>query len=159
MNEYTLVFDKGIALGLRHHEKTPMNAQGLIVANGVMGDKGVLRELDDLSTLDLSSLECVFPFPQFFELRNFTLVCTPDEIYEFKGGTLSLKYTASDAGTTWSFADFYNYIVGSNGVDVVKHDPASNSWSRVTDGSIPPCTCVCELNGQLILGNMEYIPI
>jgi hypothetical protein len=131
-----------------------MNDQALVEAQGVMHDSGTMVNLDNLDTIDLSILNCSYPFPQVFKLTNYTLVCTETKIYSYSGTSLSLVHAVLE-GSTWTIADFYDYIVLSNGKDLVVVDPVSGAWSSYAGCQIPFCLCLCSLNGQLIVGGPE----
>lgn len=152
MKEYTLVFKEGISTGLRKNARTVMGQQGFVEANGAMVDHGVMVNLDNLSSYDFTILGCTFPFPQVFQLKNYTIVCTSDKIYGLSNGALNLLYTASAVGSTWTVADFYHYLLFSNGVELVMHSSESGTWSKYIASDIPQSLCVCDLNGQIIAG-------
>ena len=154
MREYTISFDEGISVGLRRFDKPKKGDKALIQSDGVLKDSGTLTNLEQLGTVDFSALGCTFPFPQIFQLKNFTLVCTPTDIYTYDGSALTLCYTA-EAGSTWTIADFYNYIIMTNGKELVTLDPMSGDWSKYIDCAIPNCLCLCELNGQVVVGGPE----
>ena len=154
MREYTVVFEKGFEVGLRHSENNPRNAQALIESTGAFYNKGEVVNVDDISTIDFSALGCTFPFPQMFQLKNYTLVCTPTKIYTYDGAALTLVYTAEE-GSTWTIADFYHFLVMTNGRELVMHWPDTNAWSKYLDCAVPYCLCLCELNGQLFVGGPE----
>jgi len=157
MREYTILYKKGLAIGLRSSEHNPKNEGALIQAAGIIQESGELFNLDELSTFDISSIEaCDFPFPQIFQLREWTLICTPTKIYTYDGATLTLVYTAEE-GSTWTVADFYNFLVLSNGRELITLDPESGDWSKYLDCAVPYCLCLCDLNGQLFVGGPEVM--
>lgn len=155
MYEYTILYKDGLARGLRASKHNPRNKGALIQADGIIQESGELFNLAELSNFDVSSIEaCTFPFPQVFQLREWTLICTPTKVYTYDGATLTLVYTA-DEGSTWTVADFYNFLVLSNGRELITLDPEDGTWSKYLDCAIPTCLCLCDLNGQMFVGGPE----
>lgn len=154
MNEYTIIFREGLALGLRHNSYNAKNEQALIRSDNAFYENGVLRNTDEITTIDLTTLDCEFPFPQIFQLKRFSLICTPTDIYRLDGVTLTWVYSALE-GSTWSIADFDTFLVLTNGRVLVTLDPVSGVWNEYFECSIPHCICVCDLNGQLLVGGPE----
>jgi len=155
MREYTITFKDGLKAGLRPSSKTPKNKGALIQADGIAQETGELFNLDELSTFDISAIEaCTFPFPQVFQLREWTLVCTPTKIYTYDGTSLTLVYTAEE-GSTWTVGDFYNFLILTNGRELITLDPETGAWSKFLDCEIPNCLCLCDVNGQLFVGGPE----
>ena len=155
MREYTIIFKDGLAAGLRSSEHNPRNQGALIQADGIIQESKELFNLDELDTFDISTLEdCDFPFPQIFQLREWTVVCTPTKIYTYDGTSLTLVYTAEE-GSTWTFADFHNYLVLTNGRELITLDPETGTWSKYIECAIPECLCLCDVNGQLFVGGPE----
>lgn len=155
MREYTIIFKDGLSAGLRASEHNPTNQGALIRADGVIQESKELFNLDKLSTFDIAALEaCDFPFPQIFQLREWTVICTPTKIYTYDGAALTLVYTAEE-GSTWTFADFYNYIIMTNGRELITLDPETGAWSKYIECAIPTCLCLCDVNGQLFVGGPE----
>ena len=154
MNEYTIEFREGLEVGLRHSDKNPKNVQALVRSDSVFYETGILRNTDEISTMDLTALGCTWPFPQIFDLKSFKLICTETEIYKLSGGSLTLVFTALE-GSTWTMADFDTFLVFTNGRVLATLDPVSGIWSQYFDCAIPACLCVCNLNGQLLVGGPE----
>lgn len=152
MREYTIIYKDGLATGLRPSKHNPKNQGALTKADGVIQESRELFNLDELETFDISTLEaCTSPFPQMFQLREWTVVCTPTKIYTYDGVSLILVYTALE-GSTWTFGDFYNYIIMTNGRELITLDPETGAWSKYLDTAIPECLCICDLNGQIFVG-------
>lgn len=155
MYEYTLTVNTALKVGLRHSKNNPKNVGALVLADGVVHETGELSNLEFLSTFDISTLEvCTHPFPQVFQLREWTVVCTPTKIYTYDGTSLTLVYTAEE-GSTWTFGDFYNYLIMTNGKELITLDPETGVWSKYLDSAIPYCLCVCDVNGQVFVGGPE----
>lgn len=155
MKEYTIFYKDGLSVGLRASEYNPRNEGALVEAQGVFQESKKLSEIAELSSFDISTIDAqTFPFPQCFQLRNWILICTPTKIYTYDGATLTLVYTATE-GSTWTVADFYDFLVLTNGQDLITLDPETGLWSKYIDCLIPYCLCVCDLNGQLFVGGPE----
>ena len=155
MYEYTLTVKGALSVGLRHSNKNPKNVGALILADGVIHDTTELVNLDYLSTFDISSIEaCTFPSPQMFQLRDWTLICTPTKIYTFDGTSLTSVYTAEE-GSTWTVGDFYSYLIMTNGKELITLDPEDGTWSKYLDCKIPYCLCLCDVNGQVFVGGPD----
>lgn len=155
MYEYTLTVKSALEVGLRKSDNNPRNVGALTLADGVVHKSAELVSLNWLTTFDISSIEaCTFPFPQKFQLREWTLVCTPTKIYTFDGTTLTSVYTAEE-GSTWTIGDFYNYIIMTNGKELITLNPDTGVWSKYIDCKIPYCLCLCDVNGQVFVGGPE----
>lgn len=155
MYEYTLTIKGALSTGLRKSENNPKNVGALTFAEGVIQKSGELVNLDWLTTFDISSIGvCTFPFPQMFQLREWTLICTATKVYTFDGTSLTSVYTAAE-GSTWTVGDFYNYIIMTNGKELITLDPEDGTWSKYLDCKIPYCLCLCDVNGQVFVGGPE----
>lgn len=155
MREYSYLFDKGLAKGLRATAKNPRNSQALVESKGMFVEYGSLQSLPAFSDIDISTLGVVaFPYPQVFVLYSMTLVCTATAIYQLVGSTLTLLIGSLPGGVTWSCADFATFILLTNGKVGVRKDGASGVWSSFvdTEGDLPMGICYCDVNGQLLIG-------
>lgn len=154
MREFTLVFGDGLVRGLRKQAGNPTNEQALVISDGLFPHERVSQALEDLTEYQvaLGSIEAEFPFPQVFVLRQMTLVCTATEIYKLVAGTLTLLHGLLEAGTTWTVADYDAYVVMTNGKVLLVRDALSGEFNVFESCYIPPCICLCDLNGQLIVG-------
>lgn len=154
MQEYTIIFKQGLTHGLRSNERTSKGVQTLIEALGLVPENDVMRSLDDLSETDLG-LDVSWPFPQAFELKGMTVVCSRSALYEYVDDSLTALITGLAEGTTWSFADFWPYVVATNGRVLVVRDPQTGEWAEYEGCELPYCLCVENLNGQLVIGAPE----
>ena len=149
--KFTFTIDnKDLVKGLRKNKQNPRNNDALITCSGAMGYNGVLQSIDELTRLDTSSIVDGFPFPQIFLFTNMTIVCGLLKIYEIVSGSLSLKYTATTPGTTWSAVDFYDYIYLSNGREAIIRDAFTGVYSL--SATQPHATAMCNYNGQVVIG-------
>jgi len=155
MKEYTVFYKDGLAKGLRASEFNPRNEGALVEAQGVFQESKKLSNILELLTFDISTIDAqTYPFPQVFQLREWTIVCTPTKIYTYDGASLTLVHTAVE-GSTWTIADFYQFVVLTNGAELVALDPETGEWTQFIDCAVPVCLCCCDLNGQLFVGGPE----
>lgn len=142
-----------LSAGLRLSDKNPRNSGGLIDCTGMVGKEGALQSLEDITRIATGTITDGFPFPQIFTFPNMIIVCGLKKIYEWDGSSLSLKYTASDAGGTWSAIHSYDYVYMSNGKIAVVRD--ANSKVYALSSSLPHTTAMCNYNGQVIIGSPD----
>jgi hypothetical protein len=153
MREFPFKFDEGLQKGLRPNLYVPRDSQWLIQALGVIPEDDLLQTIPQLPTAINATGE-TYPYPQIFKLLNFILVCGKLAIYEYDldSTNLTLRFVASSAGATWSYADFNDYFVLTNGNVLITRDPITGIYSEPYDCGIPHCLCLCDLNGQIIVG-------
>lgn len=164
MKEFTYKFIDGLASGLRPHAQNPRNNPAMVVCQGAVPEHNVMHALEDLSSyrVDFSSIDSevdpiVFPFPQLFVLKSIVLVCLKDAIYSLNAGTGSLTLEISTpTGTTWTVADYGLYIAMTNGACNVIRDPQTGAFTL--SEQIPPCTAICDVNGQLVIVGLLQNP-
>ena len=151
MREYNINLDKEILTGLREKAENRRNVGKLVVSQGMYPENDSLRSLDVLSRIDTSALAASFPYPQFFVLRQVMLVCTETEIWEYTvAGGLELRLTGLSPGVTWSVADFGDYILMMNGMQVVQRLGDSKEWVLDNLLGLPVSTSVVNVNGQAV---------
>ena len=136
--------------GLRPSKRAPRDSKFLVESKGAIGQDGVLCAIDELTRLATTEVTDTFPFPQLFVFTNLILVCGRLKIYELSSGALSLKYTASTSGSTWTAVDFYNYVYLSNGREAVTRNPDTGVYS--ISSTLPKAMSICNFNGQVIVG-------
>ncbi len=136
--------------GLRPSKQAPRDSKFLVESKGAVGKGGALTAVDDLTRLDTSTITDTFPFPQLFVFVNYTIVCGLTKIYEWNGSSLTLKYTATAAGGTWTAVDFYDYVYLSNGKIAVIRDAGSGTYSL--SATLSFCSAACNFNGQVVIG-------
>lgn len=155
MKEVVYTFKDGLQKGLRTSEQNPVNNEALVECKGIYTSFGVLTTNTDLAQLDTASLSCTYPYPQYFELSNVTLACSPTAIYELVSGTWELKLESLTEGALWSVADFQSYVVLTNGIHVVIRDPQTLVWQQQPIAIIPVGSTLCTVGGQLIVGSPD----
>ena len=152
MREYAAVFKEGLAKGLRPSSNSARNEEFLYVAKGCIPEDGVLQSLPILYNAFGLPEQCLFPFPQIFVLRKLVLVFSATNIYELRSFGTELLYSNATAGSTWTVADFGEYILCCNGRILIYRDPVTGLFNEYIDCEIPPGICILNLNGQLIVG-------
>jgi len=144
-----------LARGLRPSKRAPRDSRFLVESKGAIGRDGVVCAIDELSRLATAEVTDTFPFPQLFVFTNLILVCGRMKIYELVSDSLSLKYTATTAGSTWAAVDFYNYVYLSNGREAVVRNPDTGVYSIST--TLPKGMSICNFNGQVIVGAPDAV--
>jgi len=152
---FTITADQ-LSRGLRPSKRMPRDSKYLVESKGALGRDGVLVAIDELTRLDTSVINELFPYPQIFVFTNFILVCGETKIYEYSGGVLTLVFTASAKGSTWTAVDFYNYLYMSNGKVAVVKDPDTGVYSETL--LLPTAVSILNFNGQVILGSPNTSP-
>jgi len=136
--------------GLRPSSRVQRDSKFLVIAQSVVGRDGVLEVIDELTRIDTSVITDAFPFPQLFVFTNLVIICSAKVVYEYTGGELVVKYTASAASGTWSAVDFYDFVYLSNGSVAVVRDALTKVYS--TSSTLPSATAILNYNGQVIVG-------
>jgi hypothetical protein len=154
--KFTTTLDsRELSRGLRKSARAVRNAMFLTECDGAVGQDGVLSSIEQLTSLSLGSgvVDQIFPFPQVFDFTNLTIVCDSRRIYEYEGGTLTLKYTSSNSGGVWCAVDFFDYVYISNGVEAVTRDAGSKEYTLST--VLPTAQAMCNYNGQVLIGSYD----
>jgi hypothetical protein len=156
MNENELMFKAGLGKGLRGNERNARNSQALIVSNGLIPEDGALVSVPALEIISgIELLGEVFPFPQVHDGQAHVVVMGQTKIWEFVDDAFVLVLSGLTPGGIWTVADFYDYIVMTNGKVMIKRDPVTHTWGLISDVLIPLGSCVCGVNGQLFIGSPE----
>lgn len=157
MKEFTVLFRKGFIKGLRNTKQNPRPEEALVESQGAIPEFGVTRAIEDIRTNQLpnAGVSFTFPYPQIFTLTYVTVVCGRTTIYEQVGGALVPVIQGLTPGSTWTIADYGRYIILTNGPVLVTRDADSGEWTTFSDCSIPNCLCLCDINGQLLIGAPE----
>lgn len=155
MQEYTIIFQEGFVKGLRPTTRAPKNAQALVLSEGAVPEDGLLRSLDEITAFG-TDMGAAWPFPQVFQLKSFIMVALQDSLFSWSPAVgFELLIGALPIGSTWTVADYWPYIVATNGAVMVTRDPNSATWSIYTGTDIPACRCLTDVNGQLFIGGLE----
>ena len=140
-----------LARGLRPTSRLARNQKYLTQCQGAVGIDNVLQALSKLTDdlIDFTGYTFTFPFPQLFTFKKIIIIADRTDVYELVSGSLVHKINVT-AGLTWSAVDFYNYIYMSNGKVAVTRAAEDQAWDVVT--SLPICSGMCDLNGQVVIG-------
>lgn len=142
-----------LSKGLRPSKRKVRNSDFLTTCQGMVGREGTLAAIDQLTRIATTTITDGFPFPQIFVFTNLIIVCGLKKIYEWNGSSLSLKYTASAAGGSWSAVDFFEYVYLTNGKIAVVRSATSKAYSL--SSTLPHGTAACNFNGQVLLGSTD----
>lgn len=155
MKDVPVSYKKGLLAGLRQDSKMGRGTENLLTCVGVYPKAGSLSDLEDETFIDVSSLGCTFPYPQYFELSGCTLVCTPTAIYSYSAGVLTEEISGLTADNLWSVADFNSYIFLTNGTETVIRNPETSEFIAIFNQETPAAECVCGTPSQLIWGGPD----
>ena len=107
----------------------------------------------------ITSISADHPYPQIFIGHTHWVLCTEDKIYTINGDysvtqvlDVAPYYGAFPSAPkgVWHFADFFDYVVLSNGGVTVIYSTI-NSQFEFNDGTIiPTIGTVCNFNGQIL---------
>jgi len=150
-NDIDFVIKDQIGKGMRPTKRNLRDNPYLVSSKGAVPYDGVIQAIDALTRLDTHMLSVSFPYPQLFVFTYFIIICTSTAIYEWNGTTVELKLSGLTAGTTWDAVDFYEYILLTNGRQTVKRSVQTKTY--VVDTTVPFGTCLCNFNGQIVLGS------
>ena len=126
------------------------NRPYLVQSLGAFPFEGVLQAVRQFSRIDTSSLGTLsFPYPQLFVLQNVIIVCISTAIYEYSGGTLTLKIGSLTAGSTWQVLDYKTFLSFTNGKVAVTKNPQNGNYA--VDSSLPVGNACCDYNGQALV--------
>jgi len=142
--------------GLRPSKRLPSNNSMMVECKGAVGRDGSLSSIPQITRNSLFDDALVvqgdFPFPQILISDNLIVVCNRTSLLEYKSGSLSLKFDASDySGGRWSWSASGGYAYLSNGVVSVERDPLTELYSIST--KLPKAMAICNYNGQTIIGH------
>jgi hypothetical protein len=94
------------------------------------------------------ALSTNWPFPQMLRIGEYTIVATPDALYQVDG-TVILS-GIDNAGYPWSGSVVGDFIILTNNKVVVSG--RAYALTVDTSGLTPAGRCVCECGGQFIIG-------
>ena len=154
MREFESVFDKGLLQGLRSEAIEPVKDQRLVELKNLRPHEFGLRPVEYM----INPFDAVFawPFPQMFLLRELRLMALETAIYECDNlWNPTLVISGLLTGGVWQVADFGDYLLMTNGSQVVSRS-ATGVWdSDATSTSVPDMATVCNFRGQIIGGNIS----
>ena len=153
MKEFNYTMRVALGTGLRSTDRNKRGRQALVESAGMVPVDKALSSVEELTQIDISTISPApsFPYPQVFELRQLTLVCTATQVYELSSGTLTLKLGGLTKGHVWSIADFGAFVVLVNGKQAVYRDGESKTFSTTDPYGMSSASGICNFNGQAIL--------
>ena len=155
MREFESSFDKGLMQGLRSDDVEPPKEQRLVELKNLRSTEFGLKPIESI-TYPFTEI-FAWPFPQMFCLRELRIMATETAIYECDSSwSPTIKLSGLTQGDVWQVADFGDYLLMTNGQQVVGRNGATGVWdSDATSASIPDMATVCNFRGQIIGGNIN----
>ena len=154
MREFGSVFEEGLRTGLRSEEVEPANKQRLVTLKNLRPGEFGLRPVETIT----NPFTAVFawPFPQMFMLRELRIMALETAIYECDSSwTPTEAISGLLTGDVWQVADFGDFVLMTNGSQLVQR-AYDGTWTSFTStSSIPAMETVCSFRGQIIGGNIS----
>jgi len=158
MKEFETSFIEHFSNGLRPESPSRRNEPFLSECHNLRPYPEGLRAYEVLVD-PLTGTVIDWPFPQLFIGKKYKLYFTETELYEVAANwSKTKKLETLGSGTRWCVADFYDYILATNGVKIAYLNLAGDTpvWATTTGNSAMPLFgTVCEFRGQLIAGNIK----
>ena len=153
MREFESVFDKGLLQGLRSESIEPVKDQRLVTLKNLRPHEFGLRPIEAM-TYPFADV-FAFPYPQMFLLRELRVMATETAVYECDSSwSPTLKLSGLVLGDVWQVADFGDFLLMTNGSQMVQRS-AGGVWSSfASTSSIPAMKTVCNFRGQAVGGNI-----
>ena len=143
-----------------------VNNPYLTESKGAYAFEKIIQSLSQLNQIDTTSIPetvpggpdpppLTSPYPQFFVLSDVFVVCTETAIYEYhpyeNPPSLTKMIDGLTPGVSWDCLDFKTFLYFTNGMTAVVKQP--NTGDYVVDTVIGYGQCVCNFNGQILMGN------
>lgn len=155
MQEYTVPIKEALGKGLRPSGQEHRNGEFLTRMVGFYPYGGVAQTLETpLKEIFLGvGVFETWPFPHILKTRDFFLICGSTRIWEALNldGPYTLVYQGTKPGNRWTVADFGNYLVLTNGQEIIERLPSGGYGVSVR---FPKCSCVTAFAGQIIFGGV-----
>lgn len=157
VREIGYTFDK-FTKGLRLFEGMPKNSDTLVECFNVVPRLEGLVERSSITT-EVTGVTANHPWPQVFLGAKHWVCCTESKIYTVNSDwtvtqqlDLSVYYNTFPSAPkgTWHFADFFDYVVLTNGGVTVVYNPEESRWEYNDGVKIPTLGSVLNFNGQII---------
>lgn len=151
--------------GLRPFEKMPKNSKTLVECFNVVPRVEGLVERETVTTA-VTGVTANHPWPQVFLGLKHWVCCTEDKVYTVNADwtvtqqlDLSVYYNTFPNAPkgTWHFADFFDYVVLTNGGVTVVYNPYTNIWEYNEGVKIPTLGSVLNFNGQILGTGRETV--
>lgn len=155
MKEFNFTF-AGYSSGLRPTEEVAKNTETTVDLTNLRPVVGGVTPVDKPETL--VDPNTIWPFPQLFKTTRGMIIADEDELRLLNAdNTTTVLITGFGAGLYWNLVDYFDFIIATNGVDVVIYNPVTSSWEVYVGVEIPVSGCMCDFNGQLLMGNIPNI--
>ncbi len=151
--------------GLRPFEKMPKNSKTLVECfNLVPRSEGLTERISIVAAV--TGIVTDHPWPQVFLGTKHWVCCTRDKIYTVNSdwtltqqldlGVYYNTFPSAPKGT-WHFADFFDYVVLTNGGVTVVYNPDGARWEYNDGVKIPTLGSVLNFNGQILGTGREVV--
>jgi hypothetical protein len=153
MREFEASFDKGFSQGLRSEAIEPVDNQRLVTLKNLRPHEFGLRPIVEMT--NPFSATFAYPYPQMFLLRELRLMALETAIYTCDSSwSPTVAISSLTTGGLWQVADFGDFLLMTNGSQIVQR-AYNGVWSKFTDtSSIPAMRTMCNFRGQIIGGNI-----
>jgi hypothetical protein len=155
--------EQGITLtefhkGLRPYDDTVTNQEMLTDCFNLIPRAQGLVSVPDISH-PITAVSVNHPWPQIFLGHKHWVCCTQDKIYTINANwsltlqlDLDIYYNSfpNAPKETWHFADFFDYVVLTNGGVTVVYNPDTTIWEYNDGTTLPTLGTVLNFKGQII---------
>jgi len=155
MREFESTFEEGLKKGLRREEFSPAKEQQLVECWNLRPQPTGLQPIVSITNPFDETIS--WPWPQVMAGMNFRLLADETEIYTCDGSwaTTSVIDTLT-TGDCWDWADFGDFILMTNGSQIVQRYGFTGVWSSfASTAAIPAMKTICNFKGQVIAGNIS----
>jgi len=155
MREFEFTFEEGLRKGLRNEGVEPFKDHRLVELKNLRPSEFGLRPVETLT--NPFSATFVWPFPQMMLLRELRLMCTETAIYTCDSSwSPTVAIDSLVAGGMWHVADFGQFVLLTNGSQIVQRHGSTGVWSSFTSTSaIPAMNTMCAFKGRVVGGNLS----
>ena len=155
MREFEARFREGLLKGLRVEANNPRYNESLVECYNLKPHRFGLVPFEPLEADPTGHTEACWPYVQFFAGAKFFVYACGKDVYVYDH-FLNLKQSITVIpGDRWCFADFGDYFIMVNGLQVVQIDPDGNLEAFVLTETIPRCLTLCNYRGQLFGGGVK----
>jgi hypothetical protein len=154
VREFEWPFEEGLRKGLRIEEFSPAREQQLVECWNLRPRQTGLLPVVDITNPFAQSIS--WPFPQVLVGRNFRLLADQSTIYTCDDSWVTTAMlTGLVVGDCWDWAEFGDFILMTNGEQMVQRNGSTGVWSSfVSSGNIPGMKTLCNYRGQIVGGNI-----
>lgn len=155
MREFEYPFEEGLRRGLRIERVSSPTEQWLVECWNLRPRATGLMPI--VSITNPFSQAISWPFPQVLVDRNYRLLADSADIYTCDDSWATTSQISGLAvGDCWDMADFGDFILLTNGQQIVQRYGSTGAWSSfVGSTTIPMCKTLCNFRGQVVAGNVS----